>query len=212
VQYLPIESVNTDRDVLRCLPESLEQKQQILSHQGAFGLGAYEQRRFVGSLWFYRIEDLSQASPHAPPWSAWHRGAGEYNAISRRMQVGSLPTLGLSCFHVGRTKESESTDQNDRLYFGRGIGTGLLTAALAWAQSRDYRSVLSVSGIDSFPEFNIWAGTLPLKVYLRCGFGVLQHMDPDKSIPGHLRSHLGESGSKHCVQAFVIRRITPEGT
>lgn len=37
------------------------------------------------------------------------------------------------------------------------------------------------------PEFNNWAGMLPLKVYLRQGFQILHTVDATESIPGHLR-------------------------
>ena len=99
----------------------------------------------------------------------------------------ALPFLGLSCFHVGRTKALESEDKNDELYYGKGIGSGLLAAAVEWATQRDYMGIVTTSGIDEFPEFNNWAGMLPLKVYLRQGFDILLNVDATKSIPGHLQ-------------------------
>ena len=50
MQYAAIDSVTPDRDVLRCLPESREEKQQLLDYQGALGIGAYDNGVFVGSL------------------------------------------------------------------------------------------------------------------------------------------------------------------
>ena len=75
MRYSVIDCLNPDRDVLRCLPETLEQKQKLLDYQGALGIGAYDRDTFVGSLWFYRIEERGLGSPLAPPRSGWGRGS-----------------------------------------------------------------------------------------------------------------------------------------
>lgn len=56
---------------LRCLPDggSLE---FCLGDQGAIGTGAWDDDLFVGSLWFYRLDD-DLTNPHAPPWSGYNR-------------------------------------------------------------------------------------------------------------------------------------------
>jgi GNAT superfamily N-acetyltransferase len=186
MQYAAIDSVSPDRDVLRCLPESLEEKQELLDYQGAFGMGAYDNDAFVGSLWFYRIEDRGFGSPVAPPWSGWRRENEDPRLALSELNV-QPPFLGLSCFHVGRTKALESKDRNDETYYGKGIGSGLLATAVEWAAQRDYMAIVTTTGIDAFPEFNNWAGMLPLKVYLRQGFDILHAVDATESIPGHLR-------------------------
>ena len=88
---------------------------------------------------------------------------------------------------MGRTKTLEPEDRNDESYYGRGIGTNLLLAAVQWAAERDYNAIVTMSGIDEFPEYNIWGGMLPLKVYLRRGFDILCPVDATESVPGHLR-------------------------
>jgi len=205
MEYRPVNTVNPDRDVLRCLPESLDQKQQLLDYQEAFGIGAYDGGAFVGSLWFYRIQEKGLGSPLAPSWSGWCRGSEDPRLSLQTLDV-EVPLLGLSCFHVGRTKELEAEDRNDESYYGRGIGSGLLAAALKWASEHDYRSVVTTSGIDQFPEFNNWAGMLPLKVYLRNGFHILRKLDTSESIPGHLQDSTPNPREHQLVQAIVGKR------
>ncbi len=206
MQYTPVDSVNPVRDVLRCLPESLEEKQQLLEYQRALGIAAYDKGTFVGSLWFYRIEDKGLGSPLAPPWSGWRRGSKEAHLTLQTLDI-EVPLLGLSCYHVGRTKELEQKDRNDESYYGRGIGSGLLASSLKWAIENDYKAVVTTSGIDDFPEFNNWAGMLPLKVYLRNGFEILRNLDTSKTIPGHLRELIPNPQEHHLVQAIVGKRI-----
>jgi hypothetical protein len=112
--------------------------------------------------------------------------------------------LGLSCFHVGRTKATEASDRNDTSYYRCGIGTALLKRGLDWASKRDYRSVVAISGIDAFPAYNNWAGTLPLKVYLRVGFNVLARLDAQSAVPGHLAARAAEIESSNLQMAAVI--------
>lgn len=203
MEYAAIDCVNPDRDVLRCLPESIAKKQKLLDYQGAFGIGAYDNDTFVGSLWFYRIEEEGLGSPVAPPWSGWQRGNEGAGLDLSEIDV-ELPFLGLSCFHVGRTKALESEDRNDESYYGKGIGSGLLAAAVEWATQRDYMGIVTTSGVDGFPEFNNWAGMLPLKVYLKQGFDILHTVDTAESIPGHLR---GLTPKCELTQAVVGMRI-----
>jgi hypothetical protein len=42
MRYEPVEEIRSERDVLRCLPESDEDKQSLLAFQGAFGIAAYD--------------------------------------------------------------------------------------------------------------------------------------------------------------------------
>ncbi|GEM_PF-4974432 len=206
MHYKPIDLLNPDRDILRCLPESLEEKQRLLDYQGALGIGAYDNAAFVGSLWFYRIDKKGLGNPFAPPWSGWQRGNEDPKLTLQELNV-KVPLLGLSCYHVGRTKELEPEDRNDESYYGKGIGSGLLVRALEWAVEQDYMAVIAISGIDDFPEFNNWAGMLPLKVYLRNGFEVLRHIDANESIPGHLRELIPNSQKHQLAQSIVGKRI-----
>ena len=210
MRYEAIAELRPERDVLRCLLESPEAKQSLIAHQGALGIGAYDAALFVGSLWFYRVEDRDRGAPLAPDWSGWCPQAEEFRALAPNIPDEAFPLLGLDCFHVGRTKALEDADVNDESFYGRGIGSELLRTACAWAAERDYRSVVGASGIDVFPEFNNWAGKLPLKVYLRNGFDVLVHLDARADIPGHLRAEAQHIEQTKLARAGVIKRIRRE--
>lgn len=207
MQYRAIAELRPDRDVLRCLPDSVDAKRSLIAHQGALGIGAYHNGLFVGSLWFYRVEDPASGCPLAPIWSGWHSDSDGFRRLSPEIPACALPFLGLDCFHVGRTKALAARDVNDESYYRRGIGTGLLTAALAWAAQRDYRSVIAGSGMDAFPAYNNWAGTLPLKVYLRNGFDVLKPGDAPSAVPGHLRKAAEVIEQDRLDMATMIRTI-----
>ena len=142
MEYAPIDSANPDRDVFRCLPESLDEKRALLDYQDALGIGVYDSDIFIGSLWFYRIEDKGLGSPVAPPWSGWRRGSESARLALPKLDA-ELPFLGLSCFHVGRTKALESEDKNDESYYDKGIGSGLLAAAVVWAVQQPFFSFLN---------------------------------------------------------------------
>jgi len=203
MRYAAMDCIRPDRDLLRCLPESREEKQRLLDSQGAFGIGAYDNDVFGGSLWFYRIEERGLANPWAPPWSGWGRGSEGAGPRPAELDIG-VPFPGLSCFHVGRTKALEREDRNDESCYGKGIGSGLLVAAMEWAVQRDYRAIVATSGIDAFPEFNKWAGMLPLKAFLRQRFDVLYNLDAAELIPNHLRE---ATPGRQLVQAVVAKRI-----
>ena len=49
MQYEAIAELRPERDVLRCLPESDDAKRALIAHQGALGIGAYDDGLFVGS-------------------------------------------------------------------------------------------------------------------------------------------------------------------
>lgn len=208
MQYEPITELRPERDVLRCLAGPNDAKRALIAHQGALGIGAYDDGLFVGSQWFYRIETRDAGCPLAPR----HVPDIQPETFKRRsVALGipddAFPLLVLDCLHVGRTKALEETDQNDTSYFRRGIGTQLLTAACAWATERDYRSVLTTSGMNGFPEYNVWAGRLPLKVYLRNGFTVLVSRDPEDEIPGHLRGQAKGIDRAKLAIADVIKGL-----
>ena len=207
MEYTPIDSVNPDQDVLRCLSPDTEQRQRLLEYQGAFGIGAYDNGVFVGSLWFYRVENLELGNPFAPTWSGWCHSAEDYARFAPQKLPVAAPLLGLSCFHVGRTKQLEAVDKNDESYYGKGIGSGLLAAAVKWAAGRDYRWIMATSGIDAFPEFNCWAGLLPLKAFLRNGFVALRPLNATQTIPGHLQDLASHHSPQELVHAVVGKRM-----
>lgn len=64
-----------------------------------------------------------------------------------------------------------------------------------------------MSGIDEFPEYNNWAGNLPLKVYIKNGFEILDTIDGNKNVPDHLQSEARKYNPNNFKQSVVIRRI-----
>ncbi len=208
MRYEPIAELRPERDVLRCLAESDDAKSALVAHQGALGIGAYDGELFVGSQWFYRVESRDAGCPHAPDHVP-DLSPNEFKrqSVALGIQDDAFPLLVLNCIHVGRTKALEDTDQNDTSYLKRGIGTHLLTAACNWAGERDYRAVLTTTGMDGFPEYNVWAGRLPLRVYLRNGFTTLANRDAIAEIPGHLRGEADGIDPTTLAMADVIKRI-----
>jgi len=211
MQFEPITELRPERDVLRCLAESDDAKRALLAHQGAIGIGAYEEGLFVGSQWFYRVESRNAGCPLAPDHIPDLRPEDfRRQSVALGIPDDAFPLLVLNCLHVGRTKATEDTDEPDPSYFRRGIGTHLLQAACAWAGDRDYRSVVTTSGIDGFPEYTVWAGRLPLRVYLRNGFTILANRDPETEIPGHLRGEADKIDRTTLAMADVFKRLRTE--
>ena len=100
ITYQAITKIDPERDVLRCLPETLEGKQALLNFQGALGIGSYENELFMGSVWFYRMED-NPSCPYTPEWSEWHKASAGFLQLNSLLSMQAYPLLGLGCFHVG---------------------------------------------------------------------------------------------------------------
>jgi GNAT superfamily N-acetyltransferase len=115
--------------------------------------------------------------------------------------------LGLDCFHVGRTKALESENRNDENYFRKGIGTNLIENAIFWAQTHEIKTVIAYAGIDSFPEFNLWSGRLPLKVYMQHAFQVIHSQEAIQNIPGHLQDLSSAADSAKMKMGIVARTL-----
>lgn len=111
---------------------------------------------------------------------------------------------------MGRTKEYENKDRNDDSYFGKGIGAGLLESAIRWASENNYKSIISDSGIDSFPEYNNWSGKLPLKVFTKQGFQILETISATDIIPGHLKLGNVKLNENNTYFTTVIKKINRE--
>lgn len=207
ITYKAITSIEPERDVLRCLPELFAERMNLLSFQKCFGIGAYNDGSFVGSLWFYAINDPSIGNPYAPDWTGLKLGSEEYLSLISKLSMNDFPTICLRCFHVGRTKQTETTDKNDESYYGKGIGTGLLRTAIKWAKVNSYKSIITKSGLDGFDEFNNWAGSLPLKTYVRNGFEIISQDDWNKVVPGHLKESANKYETNKYIHATIIHRL-----
>jgi hypothetical protein len=207
MRYEVLGEIRPERDVLRCLPDSDADKQSILEYQSCFGIAAYDSDTFVGSLWFYRIVNKELACPPAPPWSGWSKESDLYPQISEAVASDLYPILGLSCFHVGRTKALQAKDRNDESYYGVGIGTGLLEAAAEWASARDYGSMVGCAGMGGSHDFNNWAGWLPMKVYSKHDFVTLFPLDCSAMVPGHLKDKFDRERPTDTEMGVMIRSL-----
>jgi len=198
---------------LRCLPDggSLE---FCLADQEAIGIGAWDDDLFVGSLWFYKLDD-DLINPYTPPWGGYNK-ANEQNLRERRAEsgLGSGPFLGLDCFHVGRLIENGPAGAPDPKYLGQGIGTRLLEGAIAFAGEHGYAAILGGGGADRINRYNHWAGSLPTKVYSRHGFTITSKrpflLDGNRNIdcPPEIYDEMSQSGIEQDHITQVVLSLT----
>jgi len=177
IEVRPIQREDLGKVLIRCLPdggriETLFKTQQII------GMAAWDGDKCIGQLHCYRL-----ASPggSADLWPEWSR-TGAVEAIAN----GTLGITGNiwchACVHVGRSIESfTDSDAPDSSYFGRGVGTAMCKASVAWARDNGYAAVVA-PGSPALFEVSQWFGGLPWTTYARLGFDTVpaQHDDlPD---------------------------------
>ena len=166
VTIRPIERSDLGRVLLRCLPDggSIE---QLFITQGTVGMAAWEGERCVAQLHGYRLLLPGGDNPYWPAWSRpWWVPLALEGSLSLRGAVWCH-----ACFHVGRTIEGlAQSDEPDPRYSGRGIGTALCRASVAWAQARGYVAVLGTGAPPGLLQYALWAGSLPWTTYERLGF------------------------------------------
>jgi GNAT superfamily N-acetyltransferase len=75
-------------------------------------------------------------------------------------------TLALFCFHVGQLEAGAARDPR---YFGRGMGTGLLDATLAWARDSGFGAIVAKATPATWPIPRFMGG-MPAGVYASRGF------------------------------------------
>jgi len=154
---------------LRCLPDG-GSLGFCLRDQGAIGIGAWDDDLFVGSLWFYKLDD-DLTNRYAPPWVGYSKANTEsLKERKARSGLAAGPFLGLDCVHVARLIENGPDGEPDPRYLGKGIGTRLLEGAIAYAKENGYQAILWGGGADRIRSYNHWAGSLPGRVPLRHGF------------------------------------------
>jgi GNAT superfamily N-acetyltransferase len=186
VEVRPIERGELDRVVLRCWPER-EVLDRLFEEQGTIGMAAWEGEKCVGQLHCYRII-LPEGTGWESKWGAnWWSGEVDDPTdyvFTDRLRWGpgktDLELRGAvwchACSHVGRTLEAATqSDDPDPRYFGRGIGTALCRASVAWAREHGYVAVLARGVPEGLREFAVWAGALPWTTYARLGF---REVDP----------------------------------
>jgi GNAT superfamily N-acetyltransferase len=212
----PIRRDELGRVLLRCLPDGYR-IEMLFKTQETIGFGAWDQGQCIAQLHCYRLQ-----LPHgsADLWPAWTRPAYIADVLAGSLDITG-PAWCHACFHVGRSLASfAQSDQADARYFGRGIGTALAQASIAWARAHDYAAVIAPGTPDGLFAFSVWAGGLPWTSYRKLGFTVegpeagddLPDWDNDKAPPevmAEVKSALAAGRSKRDLHSkLMVLRLT----
>jgi GNAT superfamily N-acetyltransferase len=164
----PIAPQEVERIVLRCWPEDARALDRLFARQGTIGMAAWEGDVCAGTLHGYRVELPGGRNADWPAWNDW------WSPMAGQVDLGLRgPAWCHACCHVGRTlARAAESDDPDRRYFGRGIGTALCQASVRWAWEQDYAAVLAMGAPAGLFSFAVWAGHLPWTTYARLGFEV----------------------------------------
>ena len=130
---------------------------------------AFDGERYLGQL-YLKEYDQHFRDPGGwvgeRPWADFHL-AGPLNLEGR--------FLALGCYHVGWMPD----DTRDTSLYGRGIGTALLKAVIAW-----HEALQSINGLLTWAlppgskKLLVAAGQMPYTVYERFGFREIKQADP----------------------------------
>jgi GNAT superfamily N-acetyltransferase len=166
IDVRPIRRHELGKVLLRCLPDG-GGIETLFKTQETIGMAAWDGDQCVAQLHCYRL-----VLPHGPidHWPAWNRPFYLEAVLDGCLGITG-PVWCHACCHVGRSIDSFShSDQPDRRYFGRGIGTALCQASINWAREHDYQAVLASGTPEDLFEFAVWAGGLPWTTYQKLGF------------------------------------------
>ena len=177
IDVRPIQRDDLGKVLIRCLPDG-GGIETMFKNQKVVGMAAWDGNRCVAQLHCYRIVSPDGS---ADLWPQWSRPGYVEDLIN-----GSLGITGAvwchACVHVGRSIESFAvSDDPDSRYFGRGIGTALCRASVAWARDNGYAAVVA-PGTPALFEVSQWFGGLPWTTYDKLGFSAVpaEHDDlPD---------------------------------
>ena len=162
----PIRRDELGKVLLRCLPDGYR-IEMLFKTQETIGFGAWDQDQCIAQLHGYRLQ-LPNGSTDL--WPAWTRPAYITDVLAGSLNITG-PVWCHACFHVGRSIASfAQSDQADARYLGRGIGTALAQASIAWAQAHDYAAVIAPGTPEGLFAFSVWAGGLPWTSYRKLGF------------------------------------------
>jgi GNAT superfamily N-acetyltransferase len=126
---------------------------------GSSAMLAFEGSRHVGQLQFRPYVSGTRSPDGINDPLYWMDFEGREPALPEK-------TLALFCFHVGQLEAGQARDPR---YFGRGMGTGLLDATLAWARRAGFQAVVAKATPPTWPIPQFMGG-MPLRVYASRGF------------------------------------------
>jgi GNAT superfamily N-acetyltransferase len=177
IEVRPIRRDELGRVLIRCLPDG-GRIETMFKTQQTIGMGAWDGDKCIAQLHCYRLVSPGGSADLWPQWS--RTGAVEDIANGTLGITGDIWCH--ACVHVGRSIESFSvSDAPDSRYFGRGIGTAMCRASVAWARQNGYAAVVA-PGTPALFEVSQWFGGLPWTTYEKLGFSAVpaQHDDlPD---------------------------------
>ena len=151
----------------RCWPGGEEEMSARITTQGTCSLIALDAGRPVAQL-YVRAYQRGYRSPgglHDGSWWADFSGADETLTIPVRTAV-------LGCWHVGRVRDPDGAEHEAAQYRGRGIGVGLLEAAVAWlhADGTPFSALVAKAAEHEDRTYLGWLGGLPEGAFTVLGF------------------------------------------
>lgn len=169
IQIRPITRANLSAVPGKCW-EGPASQERLIQAQEILGMAAWDGDKCVGQLHCYRVMPPQWDNENFPSYGrrdpkAWPLG-WPLQVAMKHDPVLRGPIWGHGCFHVGVTL---ATGEADAAYSHRGIGSALCGASIQWAREHGYAILLALAGTALIPDFNIWMGCLPWKVYERLG-------------------------------------------
>ncbi len=141
--------------------------QERIARQGTCSIVALDGGRPVAQLYLraYRPGFRSPGGLHDGAW--WADLSGVEDAVE-------LParTAMLGCWHVGRVRDPDGAEHEAAQYRGRGIGVGLLEAAVAWlhADGTPFSALVAKAAEHEDRVYLGWLGGLPEDAFTALGF------------------------------------------
>ena len=151
----------------RCWPGGDEEMRARIVAQGTCSLIALDAGRPVAQRYIRQYERgyRSPAGLHEGSWWADFSGADETLALPARTAV-------LGCWHVGRIRDADGAEHEAAQYRGRGIGVGLLGAAVDWlhADGTPFSALVAKAAATEERAYLGWLGGLPESAFTSLGF------------------------------------------
>lgn len=216
ITVLPIRREQLDAIPLGCWPNDRSVLEGLFTSQETVGVAAWEGDFCVAQLHCYRLESAADACGVWPPHRDWW--GGHWRELLTPSQVAALggPLWCLACFHVGRTIDSEELD---RQYMGRGIGTRMLMAAVEWAIGGDYVAVVAPGAPPVLPSYAEWSGHMPRSTYEKLGFAAFAtesdipewvYGNTPPEVAFQIRCHVDRGGKlRDLCESLMVKRIAP---
>lgn len=159
----------SDFGVVECAHwESADQIRRYVENQGIAPLLAFDADRYLGQLY------LQEYDPQFRDPGGWvgDRPWADFQVAEPLGLSGRFLTLG--CYHVGWMPDGS----RDGSLYGRGIGTALLRAVMAWYEAQEIiDGLLTWALVPGYTELLQNAGQMPYTVYERLGFREIKRLD-----------------------------------